>query len=84
LSPARNNLALTHVAAGDLERARLELMAPGDGAAEHYNVGIVQFDAGEYEAAIRSFEAALRLRPDFPAAKAQAHLARVRMLKGSN
>jgi tetratricopeptide (TPR) repeat protein len=84
LSPARNNLALTHAAAGDLDQARRELMAPGDGATEHYNVGVVQLDAGQYQAAIRSFETALKLRPDFPAAKAYAHLARVRMLRGSN
>jgi Flp pilus assembly protein TadD len=84
LSPARNNLALTHAAAGDIEQARRELMAPGDGATEYYNVGVVQLNAGQYGEAIQSFEAALRLRPDFAAAKAQAHLARVRMLRGSN
>ena len=42
LSPAQNNLALTHAAAGDFEQARSEFMAGGDGATEHYNVGIVQ------------------------------------------
>lgn len=84
LSPARNNLALTHAAAGDVEKARSELMMRGDGAAEHYNVGVVQMTAGQYEAAIRSFEEAIKRRPDFSAAKAHAHLARVRMLKGSN
>ena len=84
LSPARNNLALTHAAAGNVEKARSELMANGDGAGEHYNVGVVQMATGHFEAAIHSFEAAIRLRPDFSAAKAYAHLARVRMLKGSN
>ena len=84
LSPARNNLALTHAAAGDVEQARQELMAAGDGATEYYNVGVVQLNAGLYGEAIRSFESALRLRPDFSAAKAHAHLARVRMLRGSN
>lgn len=84
LSPARNNLALTHAAAGDVESARREFMVGGDLAAEHYNVGVIQLAAGRYEAAIDSFGEALKLRPDFAAAKAHAHLARVRMLKGSN
>jgi tetratricopeptide (TPR) repeat protein len=45
---------------------------------------VIQLAAGRYEAAIDSFEEAIKLRPDFAAAKAHAHLARVRMLKGSN
>ena len=84
LAPARNNLALTHAAAGDVESARREFMAGGDRAAQHYNLGVIQLAVGQYAAAIDSFEEAIKLRPDFAAAKAHAHLARVRMLKGSN
>lgn len=46
-----------------------------DNADAHYNYGLALLNAGRYDDAARAFEEALRLRPNFPEAAAQLHLA---------
>jgi Flp pilus assembly protein TadD len=80
---AHNNLALAFAAAGDLERAEEQFLAAGDPAAANYNLGIVYLAHRQYDCAADRFEAAIKARPTFSAAKARAHAARVRALTGS-
>ncbi len=80
---AHNNLALAFAASGDLERAEREFVAAGDFAAANYNLGIVYLADRQYESAADKFEAAIKARPTFNAAKARAHAARMRALTGS-
>lgn len=81
---ARNNLALVHAASGDVARARIELLATGDAATGHYNLGMLFLARGDYAAAAEAFEEAIKLRPSFAAAKTRAHAARLRLLTGGN
>jgi len=82
LTAAHNNLALTSAAAGDVDGAEREFLAAGDAATAEYNMGIVFLAAEQYASAASRFEAAIRARPTFAAAKARAHAARVRALVG--
>jgi len=84
LAAAHNNLGLIHGVAGDLRRARAEFLAGGDAATAQYNLGIVYLAHGNDAAAAAAFEQAIQARPDFTAAKARAHAARLRLLIGSN
>jgi len=80
--PAHNNLALTLAAIGDLDAAYAEFLAAGDKASASYNIGLVHMAQGRYESAADAFEAAIRLRPTFTAAKTRAHLLRLYLLTG--
>jgi Flp pilus assembly protein TadD len=80
---AHNNLALAFAASGDLERAEEQFLAAGDPAAANYNLGIVYLAHRQYDCAADRFEAAIKARPTFSAAKARAHEARVRARTGS-
>ena len=82
LGAAHNNLALTFAAFGDLDRARVEFLAGGDEASANYNLGLVHMADGDYRAAADAFEAAIRLRPAFTAAKSRAHTVRLYLLSG--
>jgi tetratricopeptide (TPR) repeat protein len=82
LMAAHNNLALTYADLGDLSRARAEFMAAGDEAAASYNMGLVHMADGDYVLAVNAFEAAIRLRPTFTAAKRRAHALRLFLLTG--
>jgi tetratricopeptide (TPR) repeat protein len=79
---AHNNLALTFAALGDLERARIEFLAGGDEASANYNMGLVHMADGAYASAADAFEAAIRSRPTFTAAKTRAHMLRLYLLTG--
>ena len=80
LKAAHNNLALTLAAGGDLEGAHAEFLAAGDEASASYNMGLVQMARGRYESAADAFEAAIRFRPTFTAAKTRAHALRLYLL----
>jgi tetratricopeptide (TPR) repeat protein len=79
---AHNNLALVFAASGDLVRAKQEFLLAGDVASAEYNIGIVYLADQQYGPAADSFEAAIKARPTFGAAKARAHEARVRAMSG--
>jgi tetratricopeptide (TPR) repeat protein len=80
LKVAHNNLGLTYADLGDLSLARAEFMAAGDEAAANYNMGLVHMADGDYVLAANAFEAAIRLRPTFTAAKRRAHVLRLYLL----
>jgi len=80
LKAAHNNLALTLAATGDLEGAHAEFLAGGDEASASYNMGLVHMAHGRYESAADAFEAAIRSRPTFTAAKTRAHALRLYLL----
>ena len=84
LQTAHNNLALVHVAAGDLQGASEAFFVGGDAAAAHYNLGIVHLSARRYHEAALAFEAAAKSRPGFTAAKTRAHEARMRELRAKS
>jgi Flp pilus assembly protein TadD len=81
-SAAHNNLALVFAASGDLVRAKQEFLLAGDVASAEYNIGILYLAEKQYGPAADSFEAAIKARPTFDAAKARAHEARVRAMSG--
>ncbi len=60
----RNNLALAHAAAGDLDGASRWFRRAGDTAEAHYNYGVTLMGRGEYGQAIESFRKALKMNPD--------------------
>ena len=77
LTAAANNLALTFVAAGDAAAAGRAFLAAGNPARAAYNRGIIHMAKREYRSAAEAFEAAIAARPEFAAAKARAHEARM-------
>ena len=81
MKSAHNNLALTLAASGDLVRAREEFLTSGDRATADYNMGIVDLANRQFASAARRFEGAITSRPDFTAAKARAHQARMSALE---
>jgi tetratricopeptide (TPR) repeat protein len=83
LVAARNNLALTFVASGDAAAAR-QALATGDVAAAAYNRGIIHMAGHAYARAAEAFAEAIAARPNFTAAKARAHEARVLTITSSN
>jgi tetratricopeptide (TPR) repeat protein len=80
LAAAHNNLGLTYAAAGDMRRAGDAFREGGGDAAAHYNVGMVHLASRRYAEAALAFEEAVKLRPDFTAAKTRAHQAHMRAL----
>jgi tetratricopeptide (TPR) repeat protein len=74
---ARNNLALAHAAAGDLEQARSWFRRAGDTAEAHYNYGITLMARREYAQAVEEFKKALALNPAHTQAVIRARQARV-------
>ena len=77
LTAAANNLALTFVASGDAAAAGRAFLAAGNPADAAYNRGIIHLAKREYGPAAEAFEAAIAARPEFTAAKARAHEARM-------
>lgn len=73
---ARNNLALAHAAAGDLDAADKWFRRAGDTAEAHYNYGITLMARREYTRAIEEFARALALDPQFTQAVVRAQQAR--------
>ena len=59
----RNNLALAHAAAGDLDGAKKWFRRAGDTAEAHYNYGITLMGRREYAQAADAFKKALELDP---------------------
>jgi protein O-GlcNAc transferase len=82
LAHASNNLGLAFAASGDMRGAETAFMGNGDVASAQYNLGIVHLAVRNYPEAAAAFEAAVAARPDFTAAKARAHEARMRALNG--
>jgi Tfp pilus assembly protein PilF len=82
LAAARNNLALTYAAGGDLARAAQEFSTASPPGAADYNMGIVHLAQGEHRLAAEAFERAILARPSFSAAKARAHAARFHIIAG--
>jgi len=80
LTAAANNLALTFVASGDAAAAGRAFLAAGNPAGAAYNRGIIHMAKREYESAAEAFVAAIAARPEFTAAKARAHEARMLIL----
>jgi tetratricopeptide (TPR) repeat protein len=60
----RNNLALAHAAAGDLDGASRWFRRAGDTAEAHYNYGVTLMGRGEYALAAESFRKALTMNPE--------------------
>jgi tetratricopeptide (TPR) repeat protein len=82
LKAAHNNLALSLAAGGDLNGAHAEFLVASDEASASYNMGLVHMAGGDYSLAAEAFEAAIRLRPTFTAAKTRAHAMRLYLLTG--
>lgn len=59
----RNNLALAHAAAGDLNGAQRWFRRAGDSAEAHYNYGVTLMGRREYAEAVAAFRKALELDP---------------------
>ena len=74
---ARNNLALAHAAAGDLEQARTWFRRAGDTAEAHYNYGITLMASREYAQAVEEFKKALAFDPAHTQAVTRGQQARV-------
>ena len=84
LTAAANNLALTFVASGDTAAAGRAFLAAGNPAGAAYNRGIIHLAKREYGPAAEAFEAAIAARPEFSAAKARAHEARMLTLTSAS
>jgi Tfp pilus assembly protein PilF len=84
MTAAGNNLALTFVASGDNAAARLAFLSAGNPASAAYNRGIVHMARRAYTRAAEAFEEAIAARPEFAAAKARAHEARVLAIASSH
>ena len=76
LRAAQNNLGLAHAAANDITAARDAFGGGGDRAATYYNLGIVHLARREYQSAVKAFETAQTLRPEFKGATVRARQAR--------
>jgi Flp pilus assembly protein TadD len=75
MTPARNNLALAYVVAGEPEAARAALAHGGNRAAQLYNTGIVHLARREYRSAVSAFAAAHALQPTLTRAGTRARQA---------
>jgi tetratricopeptide (TPR) repeat protein len=73
---ARNNLALAFAAAGNIDRARLELERSSDAASAQYNTGILYLADRQFGKAAEAFDAAVQINPRFEHALARANQAR--------
>ena len=62
-SAPRNNLALAHAAAGDLDGAKKWFRRAGETAGAHYNYGITLMGHRDYAQAAEAFKKALELDP---------------------
>jgi tetratricopeptide (TPR) repeat protein len=71
---ARMNHALVLAKLERVDDAFGEFRLAGDEATAHYNLAMVLADAKRYDQAVRALDAALRLRPQFAAAKEQLHI----------
>jgi tetratricopeptide (TPR) repeat protein len=76
----RNNLALAHAAAGELQEARQWFRHAGDTATAEYNYGIVMLSAHAYREAEAAFQSALLTNPKFTLAARRARQARLAAL----
>lgn len=81
---ARNNLALAHAAAGQLQEARQWFRRASDRATADYNYGIVMMSAHEYREAESAFQSALMTDPQFTLAASRARQARLAALAEEN
>ncbi len=68
---ARMNHALALAKLERLDDAFAEFRLAGDEAAAHYNMAMIHADAHRYEEAVRSLDLALRVNPQFEAAREQ-------------
>jgi tetratricopeptide (TPR) repeat protein len=78
----RNNLALAHAAAGDLDGAQRWFRRAGDTAEAHYNYGVTLMGRREYAEAAAAFRKALELDPLHAQAPARIRQARAAMEGG--
>jgi tetratricopeptide (TPR) repeat protein len=78
----RNNLALAHAAAGDLDGARRWFRRAGDTAEAHYNYGVTLMGRREYAQAAAAFKKALELNPAHAQAAARIRQAERAALEG--
>ena len=81
---ARNNLALAHAAAGQLQEARQWFRHASDKATADYNYGIVMMSAHAYRDAEAAFQSALMTDPQFTLAASRARQARLAALAEEN
>ena len=72
----RNNLALAHAAAGDLDGASRWFRRAGDTAEAHYNYGVTLMGRGEHTEAVAAFQKALMLNPNHAQAAVRVRQAR--------
>ena len=71
----RNNLALAHAAAGDLDGAQKWFRRSGDSAEAHYNYGVTLMGRRDYAKAAEEFLKAVQMNPSHPQAAARARQA---------
>jgi Flp pilus assembly protein TadD len=83
LESARNNLALSYEAAGDLSSAVATLAESGDKARAAYNEGLLHLARREYREALQWFDLARTQRPQFHAAEAIARQVRAHLHEGN-
>jgi Flp pilus assembly protein TadD len=74
----RNNLGLVYASLGELQSAGRQFNSPEHAEREPYNLGVVQFAAGNYAGAADAFQTAFRANPNLDAA--WLHAARARQL----
>lgn len=68
---ARMNHGLVLARQGEWDRALAEFRQAGSAADAHYNIAVIQAESGQYAAAARSLEEALRCDPELDAAREQ-------------
>ena len=85
LTAARNNLALTFVASGDSAAARQAFLAGRRrGRVRPTTAASSTWRSRAYTRAAEAFEEAIAARPNFTAAKARAHEARMLAIASAN
>lgn len=72
-SRARMNLAIVLAKLGRFDEALAEFQKVGGEADAHYNVAMLQVEAGKYAEAAQNLEIALRANPKLEAARLQLH-----------
>jgi Flp pilus assembly protein TadD len=71
---ARMNYGIVLARLGQDDQALEQFLRATDQADAHYNLGVIQADRGDFVAAARSLENALRLDPGLEAARQQLHI----------